>query len=120
MLVICLTGTSSSSISRASNSKQPGAEMSSRFSAPKDGRSSFTVRTISSTFTIGTASRPPNSLNSVALPSMVSDGRGSEVTQTEDGRAVGDYSNEPATPRVSFGHGGVTVDARLTFATPGV
>jgi len=59
---------------RASISKHRGAAMSSRFTAPKDGRSSFTVRTISSTSrvssTIGIESRPAKVLHKAALPSI--------------------------------------------------
>ena len=51
-----------------------GAEMSSRLMPPKPGAIALTVRTISSTSfvarQIGNASTPPNSLNSIALPSI--------------------------------------------------
>ena len=65
---------SSSSLSRSSISKQRGAEMSSRFMPPKAVEIAFTVRTISSgSFVlkqIGKALMPPNSLKSIALPSI--------------------------------------------------
>ena len=65
---------SSSSRSLRSTSKQRGAEMSSRLIPPKTGAIAFTVATISSTSfvarQIGKASTPPNSLNSIALPSI--------------------------------------------------
>src|SRR3979490_439750 len=65
---------SSSSRRRRSISKQRGAEMSSRLIPPKPGATALTVRTISSTSfvarQIGNASTPPNSLNSIALPSI--------------------------------------------------
>ena len=68
------TGIESRSWSRCSISKQRGAEMSSRLMPPKDGASRTTVSTISSVSVvsrqIGTASTPPNCLNSTALPSM--------------------------------------------------
>ena len=60
--------------SRRSISKHRGAEMSSRFTPPKEGASRTTVSTISSTSVqasaIGTASTPPNCLNRIALPSI--------------------------------------------------
>lgn len=62
------------SCSRRSISKHRGAEMSSRFTPPKDGASRTTVSTMSSTSVqssaIGTASTPPNCLNRMALPSI--------------------------------------------------
>ncbi len=68
------TGTSSRSWSLRSISKQRGAEMSSRFTPPKDGASRTTVSTISSTSwvasAIGIASTPPNCLKRMALPSI--------------------------------------------------
>ncbi len=68
------TGMSRRCLSRSSISKQRGAEMSSRLMPPKLGASRTTVSTISSTSTvsrqIGTASTPPNCLNSTALPSI--------------------------------------------------
>ncbi len=68
------TGMSSSCLSRSSISKQRGAEMSSRLIPPKLGASRTTVSTISSvswvSSVIGTASTPPNALNSTALPSI--------------------------------------------------
>ena len=60
--------------SRLSISKQRGAEMSSRLMPPKPGAIAVTAATISSTSfvarQIGQASTPPNSLNSIALPSI--------------------------------------------------
>ena len=68
------TGMSSSARRRRSISKQRGAEMSSRLMPPKPGAIAFTIVTISSTSfvarQIGHASTPPNSLNSIALPSI--------------------------------------------------
>jgi hypothetical protein len=65
---------SSSSRSRRSISKQRGAEMSSRLTPPKPGAMARTTATISSTSLvarqIGHASTSPNSLNSIALPSI--------------------------------------------------
>src|SRR5450759_5839150 len=65
---------SSSSRNRDSISKQRGDEMSSRLIPPKPGASAFTVRTISSgsvvSRQIGQASMWPNSLKSIALPSI--------------------------------------------------
>ena len=70
----CMTGQSSASMTRRSISKQRGAEMSSRFTAPNDGRSRTIVSTISSgslvASTIGMESRPPKVLNSALLPSI--------------------------------------------------
>ena len=60
--------------SRSSISKHRGAEMSSRFTPPKEPSSSATVFTISSTSRLlmqrGTASTPPKALNSTHLPSI--------------------------------------------------
>ncbi len=68
------TGMSSASCSRRSISKQRGAEMSSRLIPPKAGASRTIVSTSSSVSVqsrqIGTASMPPNCLNSTALPSI--------------------------------------------------
>src|SRR5918997_71657 len=65
---------SSSRLSRSSISKQRGALMSSRLMPPKVGAIALTVATISSGSLvlrqIGKASTPPNSLNSIALPSI--------------------------------------------------
>ena len=77
----CMTGQSSASITRRSISKQRGAEMSSRLTAPNVGRSRMMVSTISSgslvSSTIGMESSPPNVLNSALLPSITgSDGGG--------------------------------------------
>ena len=70
----CITGQSSASMTRRSISKHRGAEMSSRFTAPNDGRSRTRVSTISSgslvSRTIGIESRSPNALNSAHLPSI--------------------------------------------------
>ena len=68
------TGMSSSSFSRRSISKQRGAAMSSRLMPPNPGASAFTTpRSRPASFVsrqIGHASTPPNSLNSIALPSI--------------------------------------------------
>ena len=70
----CITGQSSASMRRRSISKQRGAEMSSRFTAPNVGRSRTRVSTISSgslvSSTIGIESRSANALNSALLPSI--------------------------------------------------
>ena len=67
-------GILSSSCKRRSISKQRGAAISSRLTPPKPGAIAFTVRIISSVSVvsrqIGKASTPPNSLKSIALPSM--------------------------------------------------
>ena len=67
-------GISQHSFSFRSISKHRGAEMSSRFTPPKDPEMSWMVRTISSTSWLlmhrGNASTPPNSLNSTHLPSI--------------------------------------------------
>jgi hypothetical protein len=74
VLVVVEDGMSNSAFSRDSTSKHRGAEMSSRLMPPKPGAMRTTVSTISSTSVqlrqIGTASTPPNSLNSTAFPSM--------------------------------------------------
>ena len=68
------TGMSQRCFSFSSISKQRGAEMSSKFTPPKEPASRATVLTISSTFLLltqrGMASTPPNSLNRTHLPSM--------------------------------------------------
>ena len=65
---------SSRSLSRASISKQRGAEMSSRLMPPKLGASRTTVSMISSASVvsrqIGMPSTPPNCLKSTHLPSI--------------------------------------------------
>ena len=65
---------SSSAFRRSSISKQRGAEMSSRLMPPNVGASALTIETISSgslvSRQIGKASTPPNSLKSIALPSI--------------------------------------------------
>ena len=67
-------GMSQHSLSLRSISKQRGAEMSSRFTPPKEPEISQIVRTISSTSLLlmqrGKASTPPKLLNSTHLPSM--------------------------------------------------
>ncbi len=121
----CITGMSSSSISRASISKQRGAEMSSRFTAPKDGRSSFTVRTISSTSwvssTMGIESRSAKVLNRAALPSIT--GRDAAGPMSPRPRTA-EPSETTATSRPAqvweFAMAGSAATARDTSATPGV
>jgi hypothetical protein len=99
--------------------------MSSRLMPPNDGAIAATVSTIVSTSvvdrTTGTASRPPNSLNRQALPSMTgSDAVGpmfprprtavpSETTATTRGAQVN--------RRASSGSAAMALDTR---ATPGV
>ena len=65
---------SSSLRSRSSTSKQRGAAMSSRLIPPKPGAIALTAATIPSTSVVarqtGNASTPPNSLNSMAFPSI--------------------------------------------------
>ena len=89
------TGMSSRSRSRASISKQRGAEMSSRLIPPKTGAIALTAATISSgsvvSRQIGQASMPPNSLNSIALPSITGSAASrADVAQAEHRGAVGD------------------------------
>ena len=85
----CMTGQSSASMARRSISKQRGAEMSSRLTAPNVGRSRISVSMISSgslvSSTIGMEFSPPKVLNSAALPSIT----GSE--------AAGPISPRPST-----------------------
>ena len=68
------TGMSHRSFSFCSISKHRGAEMSSKFTPPKEPASRATVSTISSTSLerthSGTAFTPPKALNSTHLPSM--------------------------------------------------
>ncbi len=68
------TGMSRRSCTRRSTSKQRGALMSSRLMPPNAGARRTTVSTSSSRSVtsrqIGTASTPPNCLNSSALPSI--------------------------------------------------
>ena len=68
------TGMSRSRCRRSSISKQRGAEMSSRLMPPKMGEIAFTVRTISSTSLVasasGNASTPAKALKMRHLPSM--------------------------------------------------
>ena len=67
-------GMSQCSFSFSSISKHRGAEMSSRFTPPKEPASSATVLTISSTFWLlmhsGMASTPPKALKRTHLPSI--------------------------------------------------
>ena len=69
-----MTGQSRASITRFSISKHRGAEMSSRFTAPKECRRRISVSTISSgslvLSTRGIESSPAKFLNSADLPSM--------------------------------------------------
>ena len=119
------TGMSSSSRRRRSISKQRGAEMSSRLIPPKLGARRATVSTMSSASLqsrqIGTASTPPNSLKSTALPSITGIA------------AAGPMSPRPSTalPSVttatvfatqvySFTSDGSAAIASQTRATPGV
>ena len=121
----CMTGQSRASMSFSSSSKQRGAAMSSRLTAPKLGRSRTSVSTISSTSVVlrtsGMESSSPKALNRADLPSMT--GR----------EALGPMFPRPrtavpslttATRRwaqvwvlASFGSAWM---ARLTSATPGV
>ncbi len=95
----CMTGQSRASITRRSISKQRGAEMSSRLTAPKLGRRRIRVSTISSggslvSRTMGIELSPAKLRNRADLPSMTgSDARG------------------PMSPRPS------TADPSLTTAT---
>ena len=89
------TGMSSVSLRRLSISKQRGAEMSSRLMPPKPGAIAVTAATISSASfvarQIGQASTPPNSLKSIALPSITGiAASGADVAEAEHGRAVAD------------------------------
>ena len=89
---------SSSSRSRSSISKQRGAEMSSRLMPPNTGAIALTVATISSGSVvarqIGKASTPPNSLNSIALPSITGKRAfRADVPESENSRAVADHGD---------------------------
>ncbi len=102
----CMTGQSSASMRRRSISKQRGAEMSSRLTAPNVGRSRTRVSTISSgslvSSTIGIESRSPNALNSAHLPSITgSDAAATDVAEPEDRAAVADHRDQPVGPRIT-------------------
>ncbi len=121
----CMTGQSSASTSRASSSKQRGAAMSSRFTAPNEGRSRTRVCTISSTSVVfstsGMASSPPKVLNSAALPSIT----GSEALAPMSPRpSTAVPSLTTATSRCVHVYWAARpaswAIARLTRATPGV
>ena len=119
------TGMSSSRSSASSISKHLGAAMSSRFMPPKLGARARTAEIISSgswtSRQMGTASSPPNSRNSRALPSMTgmaargpmfprpSTAEPSETTATKLPRAV---SSQTAS--------GLRTISRQGSATPGV
>ena len=99
------TGMSSSCLRRSSISKQRGALMSSRLMPPKVGATALTVATISSGSLVsrhsGKASTPPNSLNSIALPSITGiAARRADVAEPEHGAAVGDDRHRVALDRV--------------------
>ena len=100
--------------------------MSSRLIPPKDGAIAATASTISSTSlvdsTIGTADRPPNSLNRQALPSMT--GRDGGRADVAEARARRVPSETTATTRgaqvkrrASAGSAAMALETR---ATPGV
>ena len=119
------TGIDSLARSRASTSKQRGAEMSSRLIPPKDGAMRSTVSTISSTSvvsrTIGTALRPANSLNSAALPSITgSAAAGPMLPRPEHRRAVADDRDQTRAPGVARASYSSSAMAVHTSATPGV
>ena len=116
---------SSSSRSRRSISKQRGAAMSSRLMPPKPVEIAFTADTISAVSRvsrqIGNASTPPNSLKSIALPSITGSA------------AAGPMSPSPSTAEPSVTTAtmccfevsvqtlcGSSAIARETRATPGV
>ena len=93
---------------------------------PKTGAIAFTVATISSASfvarQIGKASTPPNSLNSIALPSITGSARlGPDVAQPEHGGAVGDDGDrvllDRQVPAPSTGRAAIADETR---ATPGV
>ena len=95
----------SRSLSRCSISKQRGAEMSSRLMPPKLGASRTTVSTISSVSVvsrqIGTASTPPNCLNSTALPSITGIAAAGPMSPRPEHRgAVGDDGDGVGDPGV--------------------
>ncbi len=96
-------------MTRRSISKQRGAEMSSRFTAPKVGpqpdqasRRSRRDRLVSST--IGMEFSPPKVLNSALLPSMTgSDAAGPMSPRPEHGAAVADHGHQTVGPGVFLG-----------------
>jgi hypothetical protein len=121
----CMTGMSRASLTRSSISKQRGAEMSSRLTAPKVGAMRTMVSTISSvslvSSTIGMALMPEKLLNRAHLPSIT----GSE--------AAGPISPRPSTAEPSETTAtrrpvqvcvraicGSSLIAVQTLATPGV
>ena len=104
----CITGQSSASMRRRSISKQRGAEMSSRLTAPNVGRSRTRVSTISSgslvSNTIGIESRSPNALNSAALALHHRQRRRrADVAEAEHRAAVADDGHQPVRPGVAGG-----------------
>ena len=121
----CMTGMSSRSRSRASISKHRGALMSSRLMPPKDGASAATISTIRSvslvSSTIGTASRPANSLNRQALPSITgseADGPMSPSPSTAvPSETTATTRDAQVNRRASAGSAAMALDTR---ATPGV
>ena len=119
------TGMSSSSRSRRSISKQRGAEMSSRLMPPNPGASALTVRTISSTSLvarqIGKASTPPNSLKSIALPSITGMAASGPMSPSPSTAVPSDTTATVLRLIVSDqARSGASAIARQTRATPGV
>ena len=109
------TGMSRASRSRASISKQRGAEMSSRLMPAKPGAMALTISTIASVSwvsrQIGQASMPAKRLKRAALPSMT--GRAAlraDVAEAEDRGAVGDDRDAVALDRQPAGVLGVVGD----------
>ena len=100
--------------------------MSSRLIPPKLGASRTTVSMISSTSVvsrqIGTASTPPNCLNSTALPSITGIAAAGPMSpRPEHGGAVGDDRDRVGDPGVVVGSSaGSAAIASHTRATPGV
>ena len=116
---------SSSSRSRRSISKQRGAEMSSRLIPPKPGAIALTVRTISWTSVVarqtGNASMPPNSLNSIALPSITGIAASGPMLPSPSTAVPSDTTATVFRLIVSDqARSGASAIARHTRATPGV
>ena len=99
--------------------------MSSRLIPPKPGDRALTVRTISSTSfvarQIGNASTPPNSLNSIALPSITGMAASGPMSPRPSTAVPSDTTATVLRLIVSDqARSGASAIARQTRATPGV
>ena len=106
----CITGQSSASMTRRSISKQRGAEMSSRFTAPNDGRSRTRVSTISSGSLVSNDDRDrvqaAERLDQRALALHHRQRRRrTDVAKAEYRAAVADHGHQPVGPGVAGGQG---------------